>query len=399
MNTRPKLPLPKVPLRQPSNMPRLPPKVPPHPRQGLLPKHPRTKPTRNRRALWTCYSRHSLSSDDAMSQEFLSQDEVDSLLRGVTGETDDSDKDAAPADGVRTYNMATQERIVRGRMPTMEIINERFARLFRIALYNFIHRSAEVSVGPVRVLKFSEFIRNLPVPANLNLVQIKPLRGNSLFIFDPNLVFLVVDSLFGGDGRFHTRVEGREFTQTEHRIIQQMLMVLFESYSKAWEPVYKLDFEFVRSEVNPQFANIATPNEVVVVTTFEVEFNGVGGAIHICKPYSMIEPIRELLYSTMQGDHVVADKRWLHMLSRQIQAAEVELTAVLGKGKTTVDQVLKMKVGDFIPLDIPENVVADVSGVPVMECKYGVFNNQYALKVVKMLAADNNDKPNGENNG
>jgi flagellar motor switch protein FliM len=334
-----------------------------------------------------------------MSQEFLSQDEVDSLLRGVTGETDDSDKDAAPADGVRTYNMATQERIVRGRMPTMEIINERFARLFRIALYNFIHRSAEVSVGPVRVLKFSEFIRNLPVPANLNLVQIKPLRGNSLFIFDPNLVFLVVDSLFGGDGRFHTRVEGREFTQTEHRIIQQMLTVLFESYSKAWEPVYKLDFEFVRSEVNPQFANIATPNEVVVVTTFEVEFNGVGGAIHICKPYSMIEPIRELLYSTMQGDHVVADKRWLHMLSRQIQAAEVELTAVLGKGKTTVDQVLKMKVGDFIPLDIPENVVADVSGVPVMECKYGVFNNQYALKVVKMLAADNNDKPNGENNG
>ncbi len=334
-----------------------------------------------------------------MSQEFLSQDEVDSLLRGVTGETEDTSKDAGPADGVRPYNMATQERIVRGRMPTMEIINERFARLLRIALYNFIHRSAEVSVGPVRVLKFSEFIRNLPVPANLNLVQIKPLRGNSLFIFDPNLVFLVVDSLFGGDGRFHTRVEGREFTQTEHRIIQQMLGVLFEAYGKAWEPVYKVEFEFIRSEVNPQFANIATPNEVVVVTTFEVEFNGVGGSIHICKPYSMIEPIRELLYSTMQGDHVVADKRWLHMLSKQIQAAEIELTAVLGQGKTTVDQVLKMKVGDFIPLDVPDNVVANVSGVPVMECKYGVFNNQYALKVVKMLAADNSDKSNGGKNG
>ncbi|TAJ83658.1 MAG: flagellar motor switch protein FliM [Gallionellaceae bacterium] len=334
-----------------------------------------------------------------MSQEFLSQDEVDSLLRGVTGETEDTGKDAAPADGVRPYNMATQERIVRGRMPTMEIINERFARLLRIALYNFIHRSAEVSVGPVRVLKFSEFIRNLPVPANLNLVQIKPLRGNSLFIFDPNLVFLVVDSLFGGDGRFHTRVEGREFTQTEHRIIQQMLGVVFETYGKAWEAVYKLDFEFVRSEVNPQFANIATPNEVVVITTFEVEFNGVGGSIHICKPYSMIEPIRELLYSTMQGDHVVADKRWLHMLSKQIQAAEIELTAVLGQGKTTVDQVLKMKAGDFIPLDVPDNVVANVGGVPVMECKYGVFNNQYALKVVKLLAADNSDKSNGGNHG
>lgn len=334
-----------------------------------------------------------------MSQEFLSQDEVDSLLRGVTGETEDTSQDAGPADGVRPYNMATQERIVRGRMPTMEIINERFARLLRIGLYNFIHRSAEVSVGPVRVLKFSEFIRNLPVPANLNLVQIKPLRGNSLFIFDPNLVFLVVDSLFGGDGRFHTRVEGREFTQTEHRIIQQMLGVVFETYGKAWEAVHKLEFEFVRSEVNPQFANIATPNEVVVITTFEVEFNGVGGSIHICKPYSMIEPLRELLYSTMQGDHVVADKRWLHMLSKQIQAAEIELTAVLGQSKTTVDQVLKMKVGDFMPMDVPENVVAHVSGVPVMECKYGVFNNQYALKVVKMVAADNSEQSNGGKNG
>jgi flagellar motor switch protein FliM len=334
-----------------------------------------------------------------MSQEFLSQDEVDSLLRGVTGETEDTAQDAGPADGVRPYNMATQERIVRGRMPTMEIINERFARLLRIGLYNFIHRSAEVSVGPVRVLKFSEFIRNLPVPANLNLVQIKPLRGNSLFIFDPNLVFLVVDSLFGGDGRFHTRVEGREFTQTEHRIIQQMLGVVFETYGKAWEAVHKLEFEFVRSEVNPQFANIATPNEVVVITTFEVEFNGVGGSIHICKPYSMIEPLRELLYSTMQGDHVIADKRWLHMLSKQIQAAEIELTAVLGQSKTTVDQVLKMKVGDFMPMDVPENVVAHVSGVPVMECKYGVFNNQYALKVVKMVAADNSEQSNGGKNG
>ncbi len=335
-----------------------------------------------------------------MSQEFLSQDEVDSLLRGVTGESEESAVDTGPADGVRPYNMATQERIVRGRMPTMEIINERFARLLRIGLYNFIHRGAEVSVGPVRVLKFSEFIRNLPVPANLNMVQIKPLRGNSLFIFDPNLVFLVVDSLFGGDGRFHTRVEGREFTQTEHRIIQQLLAVVFETYSKAWEAVYKLEFEFVRSEVNPQFANIATPNEVVVVTTFEVEFNGVGGSIHICKPYSMIEPIRELLFSTMQGDHVVADHRWSQMLAKQMQAAEVEIVATLGGVRTNVDQVLKMKVGDFIPLDVDSTITAHILDVPIMECKYGMFNNQYALKVEKMITPDNGEKSTkGENNG
>jgi flagellar motor switch protein FliM len=326
-----------------------------------------------------------------MSQEFLSQDEVDSLLRGVSGESDDAHQDEASAEGVRAYDMATQERIVRGRMPTMEIINERFARLLRNALYNFIHRSADVSVGPVRVLKYSEFIRNLPVPANLNLVQVKPLRGNSLFILDPNLVFLVVDSLFGGDGRFHTRVEGREFTQTEHRIIQQILKVIFETYGKSWEVVYKLDFEFIRSEVNPQFANIATPNEVVVVTTFEVEFNGVGGSIHICMPYSSIEPIREILYSTMQGDHLAVDTRWVKTLGMQIQAAEIELIALLGETRTTVERVLKMKVGDVIPLHVPENLVASVAGIPVMECKYGVSNNQYSLRVVNMLAAETTD--------
>ena len=329
--------------------------------------------------------------------EFLSQDEVDSLLKGVTGEAEEVKEEES--EGVRPYNMATQERIVRGRMPTMEIINERFARLFRIALYNFIHRSSEVSVGPVKVMKFSEFIRNLPVPANLNLVQVKPLRGNALFIFDPNLVFMVVDSLFGGDGRFHTRVEGREFTQTEHRIIQKMLEVVFETYAKSWEAVQKLEFEFQRSEVNPQFANIATPNEVVVVTTFEVEFTGVGGSIHICMPYAMIEPLRELLYSTMQGDHVIADKRWLHMLSKQIQSAEIELTAVLGHASTTVDHVLSMKIDEIIPLEVAENISVMVDQVPVMECKYGVSNTHYALKVEKMLTPEASESINGGKHG
>jgi flagellar motor switch protein FliM len=333
-----------------------------------------------------------------MSKEFLSQDEVDSLLRGVSGEAEEA-KEEIPAGEVRTYNMATQERIVRGRMPTMEIINERFARLLRIALYNYIHRNSEISVGPVRVLKFSEFIRNLPVPANLNLIQAKPLRGNALLIFDPNLVFQVVDSMFGGDGRFHTRVEGREFTQTEHRIIQQMIALIFQAYGKSWETVQKLEFEFIRSEVNPQFANIATPNEVVVVTTFEVEFNGVGGSIHICMPYSMIEPIREMLYSTMQGDHVIADRRWLHMLGKQIQSAEIELAVELGHANTTVDHVLKMHIGEIIPIDVREHLLALVDSVPVMECNYGVFNGRYALKVERMIGHENAEMLTGGNHG
>lgn len=319
--------------------------------------------------------------------EFLSQDEVDSLLKGVTGEADDDvdHQETAPGE-VRAYNLASQERIVRGRMPTMEIINERFARLFRIGLFNFIRRTPEISVGPVRVLKFGEFIRNLHVPTNLNLIQAKPLRGNGLFVFDPNLAFLVVDNMFGGDGRFHTRVEGREFTQTEQRIIQKLLEVVFETYGKSWEAVHPLEFEFVRSEMNPQFANIATPNEVVIVTTFDIELGGNGGAFHICMPYSMLEPVKDLLYSPMQGEHLAVDKRWLQLLKKQVQSAQVELVATLGYADMTFDQVLKMRAGDIIPLEVGESIIASVDSVPVLEGKYGAFNGQYALKVEKMLS-------------
>ena len=320
-----------------------------------------------------------------MTKEFLTQDEVDALLKGVTGDNDGAAPAAEDPQGVRPYNIATQERIVRGRMPTLEIINERFARLFRIGLFNFMRRSAEISVGPVRVQKYSEFIRNLVVPTNLNMVQVKPLRGTALFIFDPNLVFLVVDSLFGGHGRFHTRVEGREFTQTEHRIIQRMLEVVFENYAKSWHPVHPVQFEFMRSEMHTQFANIATPNEVVVTTTFTIELANVSGDFHVCIPYAMIEPIRDLLYSSLQGDHMEADKRWVRLLSRQVQAAEVELVAHLGQARLTLAQVNGLKVGDVIPLDIPAELTAEVDGVPVMECNYGVFNGQYALRVQRMV--------------
>ncbi|MFC5509585.1 flagellar motor switch protein FliM [Massilia jejuensis] len=320
-----------------------------------------------------------------MADNFLSQEEVDALLKGVNGDQDDI---SAPEDtsGVRTYNLATQERIVRGRMPTLEIINERFARLLRIGLFNFLRRSAEVSVGSVRVSKYSEFIRNLVVPTNLNLIHMKPLRGTALMVFDPGLVFLLVDNLFGGDGRFHTRVEGRDFTQTEQRIIMRILDVVFEAYGKSWEPVYPIEFEYVRSEMNTQFANIATPNEVVVSSTFTIELGPVSGQIHFCMPYSMIEPIRDTLTSSLQGEALEVDKRWIRLMTQQIQVAEVELVAELGHGKANFDEILNMKVGDVIPITVPEAIQATVDGVPVMECSYGVFNGQYALKVEKLLA-------------
>ncbi|WP_244814908.1 flagellar motor switch protein FliM [Caballeronia sp. Lep1P3] len=324
-------------------------------------------------------------------EEFMSQEEVDALLKGVTGEIDQESDEKKPV-GVRPYNIATQERIVRGRMPGLEIINDRFARLMRVGIFNFMRRSAEISVGPVKVQKYSEFTRNLPIPTNLNLVHVKPLRGTSLFVFDPNLVFFVVDNLFGGDGRFHTRVEGREFTQTEQRIIHKLLNLVFEHYSASWRSVRPLQFEYMRSEMHTQFANVATPNEIVIVTQFTIEFGSTGGTLHICFPYSMIEPIRDVLSSPIQGEALEVDRRWVRVLSQQVQSAEVELTVDLAEIRSSFEKLLNMRAGDVLPIDIPEHVVAKVDGVPVMECGYGIFNGQYALRVQKMISASDSSK-------
>ena len=334
-----------------------------------------------------------------MSSDFLSQDEVDALLKGVTGESDEPEGEDSSSGGIRAYNIGTQERIVRGRMPTLELINERFARYLRIGLFNYMHRTAEISVGPIRVQKYSEFIRNLVVTTNLNLVMAKPLRGTSLFVFDPNLVFLVVDNMFGGDGRFHTRVEGRDFTATEQRIIQGMLNVVFTEYSRSWKPVYDIHFEYIRSEMNSQFANIATPSEIVVSTSFSLEFGGTAADMHICFPYSMLEPIRDLLYSSMQSDQLSSDQRWIVMLRKQLKDAEVEIAAQLASTTVTLGQILKMKAGDIIPISIPEKITVNVDHIPLMEGRYGQQGGQYALKIERFVTLENEEPALGAKNG
>ena len=319
-----------------------------------------------------------------MTEQFLSQDEVDALLEGVTGESQIPENEV-PADGVRSYDLASQERIVRGRMPTLEIINDRFARNLRVGLFNFMRRSPEISVGAVRVVKYSAFLRDVAVPTNINVVGLRPLRGNGLFIFDPKLVFTVIDNLFGGSGKFQTRIEGRDFTLTEQRIIQRLLDVVFVEYQKAWANVYPLTFEYVRSEMHTQFANVATPSEIVVTTSFSIEIGDAGGEMFICMPYSSLEPIRDLLYTSLQGDAQEPDKRWLSMLTRQVQSAEVELTAELAQTEATVGQLLHMAPGDFIELDLMPTITTKVDGVPLFEGKYGVVNGRYAVKISEFL--------------
>lgn len=319
-----------------------------------------------------------------MAEQFLSQDEVDALLEGVTGESQKFDR-PEDAGGIRPYDLASQERIVRGRMPTLEIVNERFARNFRIGMFNFMRRTPDVSVGPVRVVKYSAFLRDIVVPTNINIVSIAPLRGQALFIFDPNLVFCVIDNLFGGNGRLHVRIEGRDFSPTEQRIIQRMLDVTLGEYAKAWGSLFRFNFQYMRSEMHTQFANIASPSEVVVCTTFNVEVGDQGGEIHMCFPYAALEPIRDILYSSVQGDGHEPDRRWIRQLTEQVQSADVELVAELARTRITVGQLMRLRVGDVVELPLKELINAHIGNVPIAECRFGAVNNHIAIRVERML--------------
>ena len=324
-----------------------------------------------------------------MNQQILSQDEVDALLQGITGESQKLEQEDAPKEGIRDYNLAHQERIVRGRMPTMEIINERFARNIRVGLFNFIRKSPEVSVGGIKVQKYSAFLREIVVPTNFNIMAIRPLRGSGLVVCDPTLVFAVIDSLFGGAGKYHTRIEGRDFSPTEQRIITRLIEVVSEEYKKAWRGIYPLELEYQRSEMQPQFATIATPAEIVVCCSFTLEIGDASGTIHICIPYSTLEPIRDILFSSIQGDSAEPDRRWVKLLTQQIQAAEVELVAEMAHAPATVEQLLSLKPGDFIELDLEKLIEAKVDGVPILECYYGTSNGKYALRIDKLLTTAN----------
>ena len=333
-----------------------------------------------------------------MSEAFLSQEEVDALLEGVTGESQKVVEEVAETGAVRNYDISSQERIVRGRMPTMEIVNERFARNLRVGLFNFIRRNPEISVGTVGVQRYSAFLRELAVPTNFNIVAIRPLRGSGLIVCEPSLVFGVIDTLYGGIGKFQTRIEGRDFSPTEQRVINRLVDVICDEYKKAWKGIYPIELEYQRSEMQPQFANIATPSEIVVSTAFQLEIGDIVGMIHICMPYATLEPIRDVLFSSTQGDSIEVDRRWVKLLSREIQAAEVELVAELATADATVEQLLAMKPGDFIELDRTPRIEATIGGVPMFSCQYGTHNNKYAIRIDESLRG-NDLNWIGETNG
>lgn len=313
------------------------------------------------------------------SQEILNQDEIDALIHGMDSGSVPTEE-PVPTGEARPYDFATQVRIVRGRMPTLEMINERFARLFRTSLFNMLRRSPEISVGPVQMSKFAEYVHSLKVPTNLNMVHIKPLRGTGLFIIDPTLVFAVVDNFFGGTGRY-AKIEGREFTATEYRIIHMLLKHAFADIKEAWSHVFGLDFEYLSSEINPHFANIVSPTEIVVITTFHIELDGGGGDLHITMPYSMIEPLREVLDAGVQSDRVEHDERWMQSLKEEIEDADVEMSAWLGTARITLGELVNLKPGDIIQTDFNGKATLLAEDVPIFKGTFGASRGQQAVKL------------------
>ena len=317
-----------------------------------------------------------------MTEDLLSQDEIDALLHGVDDGAIETESDVPPeADEAFEYDFASQDRIVRGRLPTLEMINERFARSFRTSLFNMLRRSPDITVSGIQMFKFSEFAHSLFVPTSLNIVKIPPMRGKSLFVLDPKLVFSIVDDFFGGNGRFKTKIEGREFTPTENRVVQMLLDIAFKDLEVAWKPVLDVRFDYLESEVNPAFANIVSPSEVVVVTTFNIDLECGGGDFYICLPYSMLEPIRGLLDAGVQGGRGDRDERWEKAMQEEIMGASVEISTQLAQIELNVGQVAGLRVGDILPIEVPEELEVCAEGMPLFRGTLGVHKDHYAVKV------------------
>lgn len=314
-------------------------------------------------------------------QDLLSQEEIDALLHGVDDGAVETDPDFEPGDA-RSYDLTSQDRIVRGRMPTLEMINEKFARYTRISLFNLLRRSADVAVGGIQIQKFGEYVHTLYVPTSLNMVKLRPLRGTGLIILDAKLVFKLVDNFFGGDGR-HAKIEGREFTPTELRVVEMVLQQAFVDLREAWKTIMPIEFEFVNSEVNPSMANIVSPSEVVVVSTFHVELDGGGGDMHITLPYAMIEPIRETLDAGMQSDVDDIDERWVRSLREDVMGATVEVNSTVVEKYISLRDIIDLEAGDVIPIDMGDKIVLTANGVPVMYARLGQSRGNLALQILE----------------
>ena len=317
--------------------------------------------------------------------KILDQGEVDALLQGLTGGEVETETDVPEEDsGVVSFDLSNQDRIIRGRMPVLEIINDRFARLATNTMANAMRKRVDFNPISIDMSKFGDFMRSLPVPTSINIFKIDPLRGNALMIIDTRLVFALVENFFGGTGS-QPKIEGRDFTPIEQSIVVKVSKMLLANLEDAWRPVHDVSIELTRSEVNPQFATIVPPSDVVVVVTFEVELENAIGSMVICLPYATIEPIRSKLYASYQSERLEVDHAWLSRFKERLLEIPVDFNVTMGKAQITGRQLLNMEAGDILMLDTDQEdlLKAYVQGVLKFHGVPGFTKGNKAFQVVQ----------------
>ncbi|MCH8070638.1 MAG: flagellar motor switch protein FliM [Proteobacteria bacterium] len=323
--------------------------------------------------------------------QVLSQGEVDALLRGVSEGQIETETDV-PEEvlGVVPYDLTSEEKIVRGRLPTLDIINQMFSRLFRNSFSTLMRKSADISTVSTDSLKFGEFMRSLPVPSSLHVFRMEPLRGFGLMVIESRLVFSFVDNFFGGTGTSDINILGRDFSAIEIRMTRNVVQTALEDWERAWKTVHPLSCSYVRSEVNPQFAAIVPPTDVVLVIVFDIEMENFSGSVTICLPYAMIEPIINKLKANFQSEQMEVDQVWVNRLRGELMQTEVELVAELGQVQITPKDILGLKVGDVMMLgkDVSDPLHISIEGNTKFRGYSGVSRGMKAVQITQVLQKD-----------
>ena len=320
--------------------------------------------------------------------QVLSEGEVDALLKGVgEGEIPTETDQLDDVSGVTTYDLTSQEKIIAGRLPTLDIINQMFSRLFRQSFSGMLRKAVEVNAVSTDTVKFGEFLRSLPSPASLHIFRMEPLRGHGLMIIESKLVSAIVDTFFGGSTTKEMVIADRDFSGIEIRMTKNVVSAALEDLEKAWKPVHEVNTTYVRSEVNPQFAAIVPPTDIVLVIVFEIDLEFTSGSVTISIPYAAIEPIMPKLKATFQSEEQEVDRVWVNRVRQEMLNTEVEVVAELGVTGITPDRLVQLKAGDTIMLgnDVTDPLVIKVEGMPKVKGFPGVSRGLKAIQVTEII--------------
>lgn len=326
--------------------------------------------------------------------QVLSQDEVDALLSAVNDDSDadasadfDDEYDEEESDNIQPYDLTNQDRVIRGRMPILEIIYERFIRSFRVSLSNSLRKISTISMISTDLLKFGEFVNTLPIPSCMCIMRFNELRGPALLVFESKLAYAIIDSYFGGTDRPFTKIEGKEFTSIELSFMKRVMDMAIADLEEAWAPVHKIDCQYMRTEINPQFVGVVPPSDVIITTTFEVEFESASGTIMVVIPYSTIEPIKQKLSSSYQSENDTVDSLWTQSMHEHVSDTETVAVVKLGDTTMSVGDLVALQEGDIIPLqqEVSGELSIEIQGVKKLCCLAGEYKGSRAVQITKRI--------------